>query len=196
MATRYLSAAETAKLVRRALAQSFPGFKFSVRSKTYSGGASIDIGWADGPRAKEVEPIAKRYEGSDFDGMIDLKYSMTHYLRPDGSVMVRHDPGTLGNAGSIPGDDNRMFEELMPDDVEAVHFGADFIFCQREISDFDAEYFSAVQWLYSHCKMETDPTGNPNSDRFGGRWVGDIARHLVYDSIKGEDWQIAFDRLY
>jgi len=76
MKTEYLSAADTAKLVRKALAEAFPGVKFSVRSKTYSGGASIDVRWTDGPNSKQVEAVAKRFEGSDFDGMIDLKSSL------------------------------------------------------------------------------------------------------------------------
>lgn len=43
MATKYLSCAETAKLIRQALKEAFPDMKFGVRSKTYSGGASIDV---------------------------------------------------------------------------------------------------------------------------------------------------------
>lgn len=37
---KYLSCAETAKLLRQALKESFPGVKFSVRSSVYSGGAN------------------------------------------------------------------------------------------------------------------------------------------------------------
>src|SRR5439155_8015255 len=70
---QYLSAAETAKYVREALKRNFPGVKFSVRSKTYSGGASIDIAWIDGPNTAAVDPIAQRFSGADFDGMQDLK---------------------------------------------------------------------------------------------------------------------------
>ena len=39
----YLTAADTAKLVRKALAKAFPDVKFYVRSDTYAGGASIDV---------------------------------------------------------------------------------------------------------------------------------------------------------
>ena len=67
--TGYLSCAETAKLIRRDLREAFPGVKFSVRSDTYSGGASIDIRWTDGPRTAKVEPITERYQGAGFDGM-------------------------------------------------------------------------------------------------------------------------------
>lgn len=105
MTTRYLSCAETAKLLRAALKAAHPGVKFSVRSDTYAGGASIRVRWMDGPTASTVDRTAKRYEGASFDGMIDLKsYHRSLLAGPDG----------------------------MP---EEVHFGADFIFTDREVSE-------------------------------------------------------------
>lgn len=77
---KYLSCAETAKLIRTALKEAFPGIKFGVRSKTYSGGASITIGWTDGPNTKQVEAVTGRFEGSYFDGMIDYQGSITSML--------------------------------------------------------------------------------------------------------------------
>lgn len=71
--TRYISTTDTAKLIRQALAAAFPGMKFSVKSKSYSGGSSISISWIDGPTSKEVEAVAGNFEGASFDGMIDLK---------------------------------------------------------------------------------------------------------------------------
>ena len=66
--------ADTAKLVRKALKEAFPEIKFSVRSSTYAGGASISVGWTDGPLSRHVDPIIKVFAGSGFDGMQDLKY--------------------------------------------------------------------------------------------------------------------------
>jgi hypothetical protein len=74
----YISVADTAKLIRKDLAQAFPGVKFSVRSKSYSGGASIDVHYTDGPTYAAVERIAKRYEGATFDGMTDYKGGVEH----------------------------------------------------------------------------------------------------------------------
>lgn len=71
--TKYFTCAETAKFVRDALKEAFPTQKFSVRSKTYSGGASITIGWLDGVTEYEVNQVVQRFSGADFDGMIDLK---------------------------------------------------------------------------------------------------------------------------
>ncbi|MNX79857.1 hypothetical protein D3C86_1115010 [compost metagenome] len=73
--TKYISCAETAKLIRTALKESFPGIKFSVRSSVYSGGASVSVGWTDGPNAAQVEAVAHVFKGAYFDGSIDLKGS-------------------------------------------------------------------------------------------------------------------------
>jgi len=69
----HLTCADTAKLVRRSLKEAFPGVKFSVRSRVYSGGASIDVRWTDGPTEKAVEAIAGKFSSATFDGMRDLK---------------------------------------------------------------------------------------------------------------------------
>lgn len=75
MASKYISCADTAKLIRQALKESFPGIKFSVRSSTYSGGASINVGWTDGPNEKQVEAVAGVFSGAYFDGQQDYKGS-------------------------------------------------------------------------------------------------------------------------
>ena len=73
MSTKYLSCAETAKLVRKQLAAKFPGVKFSVVSKTYSGGASIRVTYMDGPNIHAVKQVAEHFEGATFDSMQDMK---------------------------------------------------------------------------------------------------------------------------
>jgi hypothetical protein len=82
MGTKYISAAETAKLIRAALKEAFPGVKFSVRSSTYSGGSSINIGWTDGPNDKQVKAVVSSFEGGYFDASIDYKGSV--YAMLDG----------------------------------------------------------------------------------------------------------------
>lgn len=103
--TRYLTCAETAKLVRKALKAEFPGVKFSVRSSTYAGGASIDVRWTDGPTVASVEEVTNCYRASDFNGMIDLK-------EPRDSILYASEDGTY----------------------EQVRYGADFISGEREYS--------------------------------------------------------------
>ncbi|WP_109479903.1 LPD29 domain-containing protein [Paraburkholderia sp. C35] len=87
--TLYLSCAETAKLVRAALKEAFPGVKFSVRSSTYSMGASIRVGWVDGPNTKQVDAVVGGFSGSYFDGSIDYKGSVYHMTTtPEGFQQV------------------------------------------------------------------------------------------------------------
>lgn len=105
----YLSCAETAKLLRAALKAEHPGVKFSVRSHTYAGGASINVGWADGPTEEAVDRTAQLYRGATFDGMQDLK--------------EYHDSVLVGADGEI----------------RSVHFGADFVFCNRDASAVELE---------------------------------------------------------
>lgn len=102
---KYLTCAETAKLVRKALKRNFPGTKFGVRSSNYAGGASIDIRWDLGPTSDQVKKVSGLYEGATFDGMIDLK---TH-----------HDTALMGENG----------------EVEVVSMGADYIFTHRGYGD-------------------------------------------------------------
>src|SRR5262249_54719729 len=121
MSGEYLTCAESAKLLRVALARRFPGIKFSVRSHTYSGGASIRVGWTDGPRRRDVESVAQRFAGADFDGMQDLKtYHSSIFVGPNGP--------------------------------REVNFGSDFVFCNREVSDFDAKVRQAGEYIAAHCR--------------------------------------------
>ena len=69
--TDYISQTETNKLIRKVLRESFPGVKFSVRTR----GGSTNIGWTNGPNAKQIECLVSAFEGSYFDGMIDYKGS-------------------------------------------------------------------------------------------------------------------------
>ena len=61
-----------AKNIRIELKRAFPGVKFSVRGKSFSGGDSIDISWTDGPQSLQVERITGKYQQGSFNGMIDL----------------------------------------------------------------------------------------------------------------------------
>ena len=63
---RTLDVKELAGLIRKALKQSFPGVKFSVRSDRYSMGSSVNVSWTDGPTNKQVNDVLDAYR--DVDG--------------------------------------------------------------------------------------------------------------------------------
>lgn len=80
MSTQRFTCAETAKLIRTALKETFAGVKFSVRGREYSGGASIRIEWIDGPTTAQVEKITDRFKASYFDGSIDYQGSINQMM--------------------------------------------------------------------------------------------------------------------
>jgi hypothetical protein len=76
--TRYIDAADHAKIIRKVLKEAFPGQKFSVRTSKYSGGASINVRWTDGPTGDTVNDTIKPLAGGYFDGMTDYKGGRSH----------------------------------------------------------------------------------------------------------------------
>lgn len=97
--------AQTAKRVRAALKGKYPGVKFSVRSSTYAGGASITAHYTDGPGERNVWTFLQPFAGADFDGMTDMKE-----YRDD--VLMANPDGTY----------------------ECINSGADYLFASRTIS--------------------------------------------------------------
>lgn len=62
--TVYVSVTDTAKLVRAALKENFPGTRFSVRTSKYAGGASLDVQWTGGPTTPKVDAVVSGFEGT------------------------------------------------------------------------------------------------------------------------------------
>ena len=182
----YLTVTETAKLVRAALKKAFPGTKFSVRSDSYSGGASIRVRYTDGPKSKDVEKVAKRYAGASFDGMIDLKYHHEHFLCPDGTVVWARDFGH-----SYANDSNIRTLDDMPPGTKVVSFGADYVFVDRDLSDeFRARIEKALEATYAEFK-----NGYERDARIGSMWGSDVFNRVAAaNDASGEvnaDWHEA-----
>ena len=60
-----------AKNIHIELKAEFPGVKFSVTSKSYSMGNSINVDWTDGPTEKQVDEIISKYQYGSFNGQDD-----------------------------------------------------------------------------------------------------------------------------
>lgn len=165
----WIDTADTAKLIRSALATKFPDVKFYVRTARYAGGSSIHVyydgvvkgadGWPirvlvdyDGnvldptpvddnsidyssgrygymalpglPKKRDVDAVLWAYAGGRFDGMIDLAYSVSSWLNPDGSAALAHNPGTGGSMGSDPG----SIGDPPSGAAILVHYGSNFVF--------------------------------------------------------------------
>ena len=74
---QYASAALGSRNLKKHLAATFQDVKFSVTSKTYSGGDSISVRWELGPTTREVEAISGSYQEGSFNGMEDI-YETNH----------------------------------------------------------------------------------------------------------------------
>ena len=183
--TRYYTVTETAKLIRPILAKHFPGVKFSVRSSSYSGGASIDVSWTDGPRSSTVDEFIKGFEGRSFDGMNDLATDQKSWLLSDGSADLAHRPDSYG--GSIP----EFVSDAPHPDAQMVHFGANYVFSNRHVTDFDRREAEAEQHIRQYCRCE----GEPPSDRFGNQWVSTLASNMARDFDINETIEQTFDRI-
>jgi hypothetical protein len=82
------SYARAAKNMKKELEIAFPGVKFSVKSKSYSGGDSVTAYWTDGPSSKAVEAIIGKYAYGSFDGMDDsYNYDHSPYSEAIGEVL-------------------------------------------------------------------------------------------------------------
>lgn len=184
---RYYSPAETAKCIRVALRDEFPGVKFSVRTEVYSMGSSVNIRWTDGPRTKEVERVVNGFSGGGFDGMIDMAYSYDAYVK-NGRVVGTRTSGTTGSRGSVPAHDDAV------EDAELVHFGAKHVSCYRDFASPEVERATveaAAEMIRSRCMVEGVGTGA----RFGSQWVGDLAVMMAHGRDADGSMERAFDRV-
>jgi hypothetical protein len=78
METTYITPAETAKLIRAELKATFTGVKFSVRKEHFA--VWVTIPATASVTVADVEAITKNYEGSTFDGSIDLASNQIHLV--------------------------------------------------------------------------------------------------------------------
>ena len=125
----YISAVDTAKLVRGALKRAFPGVKFSVRSPH---GSEIRVQWTDGPSEPAVKRVISAYDGGGFDSMIDLSYNSYSWLNPKtGEAAFAQTDGTTGSMGTVA---PAQVDNPWPGVGKLVSFGAKYVFTSRRFT--------------------------------------------------------------
>lgn len=181
----YISGTDTAKLIRFALADKFPGAKFSVRSD-YN---SVNISWVDGPSESAVDAITSRYHGGGFDGMIDMEYSSDHWLLPDGTSVFAHTGGTKGSRGSVPRAEGPAEVGEIPGAVR-VSYLAKYVFNHPEISVERAAEIAACGDQLDRCRAE----GRYNFGRDERITDAQFARMVSYrpDDYPATAWRAGF----
>lgn len=166
--TEYLTCAQTAKLVRAALRKGFPGVKFSVRSDTYAGGASIHVKWTDGPQAGAVDEAVSPYAGSTFDGMTDMKTSRQAWLSPDGTAV---------RAGGEA-----------PQGARPVQFMADYVFTERQ---FSPAYRASLEDAVVFLSGQSGPFDGNRRYSFGIVPEGEFSGRAYEDYGSTLVWQLS-----
>ncbi len=140
----------TAKLMRAALARTFPGIKFSVRTSRYSMGCSADVSWTDGPTERQVRAETECFAYGGFDGMTDSSYTYGAWLCDEHGASFRSNTGT-GYVAACDGGPCCL-------DAEAVRFGAKHVGQRRHLSpEFaqlirdDIESVTGVEYDDNRC---------------------------------------------
>jgi hypothetical protein len=179
-AKRSLTCAETAKLIRKALKADFPGTKFSVRSSTYAGGASITVGWTDGPRTEEVDGTLNLYSGATFDGMIDLKeYHDTLLMTDDGPEYVHMGADFVHSSRDISNVRERVYAHELRRFVESLGVewkgaGHSVRYPVSVVGRFNPDAENAGEWDCIRGSLSHDEHGTDG-------WAGSIVRQMGYE---------------
>lgn len=151
----FVSSVDTAKLVRARLKAEFPGVKFSVRTHQYSNGSSIYVVWEDGPVQDAVDCILKPYQGSGFDGSIDLRFYVQSFLTRDGRAFFAQTTGTTASKGEYPA---RRALKPCPSAVR-VSFAPDYVFAVRRGKDVARDALASINaWHALASHTEKEPT--------------------------------------
>ena len=189
METKYVRAADTAKLIRAELKAAFPTIKFSVRSHVYAGGLWVAVHYVRGPVTRRVQRIMDRFKSAWFDGMRDLKESVVHdYLNADGSVERIHYGNDYGSAS-----------REWPTQVEEY---ADYLACARIIAIRCILHDAQGQ----KAQPSVEELGTPSADKpyewfnalhrwhFGNNDLSTLARAMAFerDWLLDTDWERAF----
>jgi hypothetical protein len=157
--TRYVSAADTAKLIRRDLKAAYPDVKFSVRLHN----SSIRVEWTNGPIS--VSEIVDRYEGRTFDAMIDL--ASPRYTVDETGEEVHY--------GAHYVFQTRNFSEELLQGV------ADYLTRRYAFTeDPQFEVIPADQYSGAHIRT------NNRASRFGNEWASDFFYRFCHKTATDE----------
>lgn len=126
--------AQVAALIRAELKKEFPGVKFQVHSKTYSGGDSVTVRYElteTTPTPAQVEKIAFKYQAGHFDGMTDMyEYNSERkgvtakfvFVSADATALEeKYKPSFLKHWGLTAFEDNEIMKKMGLWKEQALH---------------------------------------------------------------------------
>ena len=137
----YLSCADTAKLVRAALKEQFPKIKFSMRSHTYSGGATVNVTYHDGPAYDKVEAVVQPFAGASFDGSNDM---MVYRFAELNGQKVQFGADFVSVVRTLAGETQRQIAQFL-----AESYGTPFTNMDDRPFKKDVSLWSSLVWQYT-----------------------------------------------
>jgi hypothetical protein len=95
---RHLQPKEVAALMRKLLKHHYPKQKFNVRTKTWSGGASVWVRYQGGPNRQKVENLVNTLQFARFDSMTDYGYTAKLWVNmATGEAVTAYEEQTHSN---------------------------------------------------------------------------------------------------
>lgn len=138
-----------AKNIRVELKEAFPGHKFSVKSKSFSMGDSVDVRWVDGPTTKEVDGIIDKYQHGHFNGMEDIYESnYTSFHDKHGSTKYTGSSRTLSFDAEVQ--ILNLISEKYGVDVEQMEISKEKSYCgkyDKAKYNYNLRIENANEWL-------------------------------------------------
>lgn len=117
---------DVAKIMRAELKKAFPGFKFSVKTSSYSMGSHVEISYTDGPSPAAVEEVVGKFHSKTFDGSDDS----THYHK---SIWEGKKVSFGGSAPNVSRRLSANYEETMKTIKETLNDA------RKYFTDYDCE---------------------------------------------------------
>jgi Large polyvalent protein associated domain 29 len=122
--TRYISAAETARLVRADLKVAFPGVTFSVKSSTYSMGSHVDVKWTGTTSCYDHAVVVESEGVCHIIPMTRHEYILIRHLYGDHPLLHYHQSdtarGTSRHARGIDHTQGRAAIGLLASEVKDI----------------------------------------------------------------------------
>lgn len=177
---RHIDAAEVAKMIRAHLKRTFPGTAFSVRLRRYAGGSSIDVHWTDGPTDAMVDAEVGDWNGHRFDSMIDMAFSQSHWLMPDGTLRFAETGGSQDSMGVYP---EAVQGCPAGEGGQLVRLGNSYTFTNRHVSA--AHYTRVSDAMCDYLHIERRAVRTTPVSRFSSGYPVVEGQHDYLDDVAG-----------
>jgi hypothetical protein len=126
--------------------------------------------------AREFPGVKFSVKGSSFSGGDDINVSWDDGPTSEqvDKITDKYEDHATDETGDYRDPTNHVFNKLFG--------GAKYVFTNRHLTNEQVKQAEAEAYIREHCNCE----GTAPNDRFGNRWVSDMARSMIYNQAQGE----------